>query len=230
MDPGGTFHLFPSLPTELRLKIWHHSFLARPRVVELHLWRYHYARVESDQWQSGSANPAALSASSESRREALRFYRVTVPLHGHDGARVLYINPAVDTVVVLGELQYRRLQNLFATVRSQDPDCKGLQRVGLSVACWAHDYAGATLRIWANTLFRFLDQFILLLYTERQPPGQFRGGECELVATEGESALEPYVRDTREFRNGDKWLIVGNNEMSVMSLRFLPGPASSSVA
>ena len=223
-----TFHLFPSLPTELRLKIWNASLF--PRVVELHIWRHHYAREETDNWQSGSSNPIALSICSESRREALRFYRVKISLHGGAEGRVLYINPGIDTVVVLGELQYQRLRALFATVKAQDPECKGLQRVGLSVACWTHHYAGATLRIWANTLFRFLDEFVLLLYTEREPPAGFRGGECELVPTQGEGALLRYVRDTREFRSGDRWLAVGKGEMKVMSIRFLSGSGTCLIA
>ncbi|KAM7200385.1 hypothetical protein V8F20_005362 [Naviculisporaceae sp. PSN 640] len=108
-EPITEFHLFPLLPAELRLKIWHFSFLLSPRTIELHARRTHYAadnenhysgigafgnfsgasrergggggeRGPPPKWQSQSRNPAAMSVSAEARFAALEFYRVRLPL------------------------------------------------------------------------------------------------------------------------------------------------------
>ncbi|KAL2262650.1 hypothetical protein VTK26DRAFT_575 [Humicola hyalothermophila] len=139
--PLGTFQCFPLLPPELRLKIWHMSFL--PRTVELHTWPTHYAEDElvfgsTPTWQSLSRNPAALSVNTEAREAALECYTVALPLasplardptflararsrgHGRDGGRVLYLNLEQDTVVLLGELHYTRLTRLLQWFRDAD--------------------------------------------------------------------------------------------------------------
>lgn len=78
--PVAGFHLFGDLPPELRIKIWHMTFL--PRVVELHPTRPNYARDigRQQQWQSGCSNPAALSVCSEARQIALGHFRIAYPL------------------------------------------------------------------------------------------------------------------------------------------------------
>lgn len=78
-DPGtpvASFRLFGDLPAELRIKIWHLTFL--PRVVELHPTRPNRVRDSGrqQQWQSGCSNPAALSVSSEARQIALAHFRI----------------------------------------------------------------------------------------------------------------------------------------------------------
>ncbi|KAL2275200.1 hypothetical protein FJTKL_02424 [Diaporthe vaccinii] len=78
--PVPRFHLFGELPPELRIRIWHLTFL--PRVVELHPTRPNYARDigRQQQWQSGCSNPAALSVCSEARQIALGHFRIAYPL------------------------------------------------------------------------------------------------------------------------------------------------------
>ncbi|KAG6356520.1 hypothetical protein INS49_015908 [Diaporthe citri] len=78
--PVPSFHLFGDLPPELRIKIWHLTFL--PRVVELHPTRPNYARDigRQQQWQSACSNPAALSVCSEARQIALGHFRIAYPL------------------------------------------------------------------------------------------------------------------------------------------------------
>lgn len=221
-SPPHEFTRFPDLPAELRIRIWRFSFA--PRVLELHSRRSHYARAEVGQWQSSCGNPVGFSVCAESRAEARSFYPIALPVYGGDD-RVLYLNPATDTLVVLGELEYPRLSRLFATIQSQDPTEQGLQRIGLSVACWAHEFAGATLKIWARSLFKQLEQFILLMYMERLPPTDFRGGECVLEDCKGMESFMRYVSDAREFRSGNNWMTVGKAELRVMNLHFVSNPA-----
>ncbi|KAH8652304.1 hypothetical protein BX600DRAFT_441194 [Xylariales sp. PMI_506] len=216
---GGAFHLFPQLPPELRIKIWQHSF--EPRVLEVHSRRTHYAEMQSPRWHSSCGNPAALSVDVEARTEALLHYQVALPLGG-EGERLLYLDLESDTLVILGELDYRRLSALFSGVAALDPSGRGLRRVGLSVACWAHEFAGATLSIWAKTLFRQLEQFVLLMYTERLPPPSFYGGECVLESAEGTKVYMRFVMGRgHEFKTGKSWMVVGKKEMRVMNLEFV---------
>ncbi|KAK4215081.1 hypothetical protein QBC37DRAFT_419933 [Rhypophila decipiens] len=49
-EPAAEFHLFPFLPAELRLKIWHFSFLLAPRTIELHARRTHYAADDENHY------------------------------------------------------------------------------------------------------------------------------------------------------------------------------------
>ncbi|KUI54714.1 hypothetical protein VP1G_02133 [Cytospora mali] len=77
------FHCFCDLPAEIRIKIWHLTFL--PRAVELHPTRPNYSAVHDDpgrqpMWQSGCSNPAALSVCAESRELALEHFRIPFPL------------------------------------------------------------------------------------------------------------------------------------------------------
>jgi hypothetical protein len=83
-EPKGTgsFTLFPDLPSELRIKIWHHA-LSIPRIVEMDDTRYH-GRSPPDggvaymaaHWHFRNQNPPPLlSTCSESRNEALNAYK-----------------------------------------------------------------------------------------------------------------------------------------------------------
>lgn len=132
-QPPTSFHLFRFLPAELRLRIWQLSF--EPRIVELHSRRSHYADDYKHggvaQWQSGCTNPAALSVSVEARAAALRHYcaklplAVVAPCHiaGNSTVslhRVLYVCPAVDTVVILGDADFERLGTLLSDIRFRE--------------------------------------------------------------------------------------------------------------
>jgi hypothetical protein len=83
-EPKGTgsFTLFPDLPSELRIKIWHHA-LSIPRIVEMKESRYpercspgsRETNLVPD-WQYKNKNPPPLlSTCSESRNEALQAYK-----------------------------------------------------------------------------------------------------------------------------------------------------------
>ncbi|KAF4625896.1 hypothetical protein G7Y89_g12264 [Cudoniella acicularis] len=83
-----TFHLFPNLAPELRLKIWRHACL--PRTVTV---RY---ESEKDQCVSSAKPPAILHACRESRAEALNIYKLCFGTHSKP-ARI-YFNPHQDTL------------------------------------------------------------------------------------------------------------------------------------
>ncbi|KAK9419072.1 hypothetical protein SUNI508_01049 [Seiridium unicorne] len=217
------FTLFPSLPAELRVKIWQHTFA--PRVLELHSERGHYVLPEHALWCSNCGNPVTLSVCHESREEALAFYTVALPLGDKNGDpidRFLYMNPAVDTAALLGDMGYSRLRHLFDMVKALDPAGRGLQRIGLSISSWAHGYAASMLQAWSKAVFKDLEQFLLLMYTESRPPANFRGGECVMEDCAGmEGFLGLTTGQGSRLKTGDSWMVVGKTEMRVMYLNFV---------
>ncbi|ETS83750.1 hypothetical protein PFICI_05626 [Pestalotiopsis fici W106-1] len=91
MSHFSSFHLFSSLPTEIRLEIWQYS-CSSPRVVEV------YYDAKLDQCTTITPPPAILQACSEARREALRIYK---PLFGTSTHRArIYFHPQLDTLYI----------------------------------------------------------------------------------------------------------------------------------
>ncbi|KAK7993984.1 hypothetical protein PG989_007365 [Apiospora arundinis] len=215
------FHLFPKLPLEIRLRIW--RFSLEPRVLELHSRRSHYAQAEDWPWQSNNYNPALLSVCDEARGEALAALTVALPMP-HGG--MLYCDPMRDVLTILGDSDLPRLRQLFAEIEDQDP--RGLRHLALSVACWAHDYAGPTLRIWQRALFHKLDRLTLVLYRGRDPPAGFHRGTCRLDSFE-EGSDHRYMQYLvlvdrfKQFRGhkGDSWMVVGKAQIRIEELVFM---------
>lgn len=233
------------------------SFL--PRTVELHTRRTHYAdwpehHGGAPRWKSSSRNPAALSVCIESRLAAQEFYTAALPLVAaapafsaageperrrqgratDNSSRVLYVNLEHDTVALLGDLHFERLNKLLEWFREQEESdrrkkghARGLRRLAMSTAPWAHDVGAATLRAFSRTVFRDIDEFVLFMYAEATPPLQWGGGRCEL---EEISAAEDYYRRFVVGRgkqfvdpvNGG-WMRVGRKEMRIADIRFEEG-------
>lgn len=229
------------------------SFL--PRTVELHTRRSHYADNDrhggTPKWQSQSRNPAALSVNAEARDAALECYTVALPLFAlparteaserpgdllQDSDRVLYLNLEQDTVVLLGDLQYTRLTRLLDWLRKMDKPprrrhtaaparAKGLRRLAMSVAPWAHEVGAATLKAFARTVFADLDEFVLFMYLERLPPPAWTGGLCllEEAAADTDYYRRFLIGRGRQFRMGDGWMVVGQRPMKVADISFEEG-------
>ncbi|KAJ3454840.1 hypothetical protein MRS44_013440 [Fusarium solani] len=216
--PGSSlsFHVFPHLPVELRLKIWRYSFT--PRIVEIHARRSHYAddfqHGGVPKWQSGCNNPAALSVNSEARSAALDCYPVKFPLatvapceHAGDSIndlnRVLYINPAVDTVVVLGDLDYRRMSRLLSDLTLRDPKGKGLQRLAVSASWTYHQGAGDTIRMLVQHMFPELIEMTVFIGTDYYKRGRFIFLLCITQAMVATLVLPLVLRLTVALLNGN---------------------------
>jgi len=236
-EDGSTFPRFADLPAELRLKIWHHSFL--PRVITLHTRKLHYADDSRNRgvpsWQSRNANPAQLSVSVEARQAAQEHYSVSLPLAVErtceragesplDRHRRLFLSPRADVVAVLGELNVVRVQLLLRYLQQQDPRRRGLRRLGVSAGCFAHQGGGRSLRVYAKTIFRGLDELVLFMYNERMPPDSWPdGGECDLSDCRTTDYYRRFVLGRgAELRDGDGWVRVGgrNAELQVADLVF----------
>ncbi|KAK0716122.1 hypothetical protein B0H67DRAFT_489774 [Lasiosphaeris hirsuta] len=246
----GTFPYFPLLPAELRLKIW--ALSLAPRTIELHTRRTHYAdsdahRRRVPQWQSLSRNPALLAVSAEARAAALEFYTVALPLAApfgrkggygaferpgdmlSDSDRVLYISLEADTVVLLGDLHYGRLTTLLEWFRAQDVGRgragKGVRRLAMGVAQWAHEVGARTLKAFARSVFADLEEFVLFMYKERMPPEEWTGGRCVLeeACLDDDYYRRFVIGKGKQFREGNGWMAVGKRPMKVVDLQFLDG-------
>lgn len=87
---GATFHPFPRLPLELRLKIWRSS-LPGPRLIRI--------SVEDGSFKSNTPHPLGLQICKESREETLRIYQLSIavePSKNH-----IYINTDHDGLLLL---------------------------------------------------------------------------------------------------------------------------------
>ncbi|KAI8417559.1 hypothetical protein FOFC_00114 [Fusarium oxysporum] len=235
--PSLSFHVFSYLPVELRLKIWRYSF--SPRCVEIHARRSHYAddfqHGGVPKWQSRCKNPVALSVNSEARSAALDYYPVKLPLatvapyeHAGDSIndlnRVLYINPAVDTLVVLGDLDYRRMSQLLSGLSLRDPKGRGLQRLAVSASWTYHQGAGDTIRMLVKHMFPELLELTVFMYAEKMPPIDWAGGVCALEDCSGTDYYKRYAMGRgQQMMDGDKWMVIGKKEIRVMELTFRPG-------
>jgi len=247
-EPFTSFPLFPLLPPELRNHIWSLSHL--PRTIELHSLRTHYAddfsRHSTPRWQSTSRNPTTLSVCLESRLSALAHYTIALPLclphtgpflvgDARDGDRILYFNPEEDTLVLLGDLNYGRLAFLMEWVRKQEHATtrkrrkegrgKGLRRIAMSVAPWSHMVGAQTLKAFARTVFADVEEFVLFVYKESVPPGEWKGGRVVLEeADEEEDSYRRFVVGRgMQFREGERWMVVGKRPIKVVDIKFLEG-------
>lgn len=240
VDPQARgFRFFPLLPAELRIRVWELSF--EPRVVELHTRRLHYAddfrHGGHIYWHSQCANPAALSVSLEAREVALARYSVAVPLavapqgRGREVAgdsvadlhHRLYLDPASDTVALLGELDLSLLRSLFEVVRQADPTGRGVRRLGVSAACFKHQ---GLLSMYAKTVFRDIDELVLFMYVWPMPPERWSQGLCVLEDCADKDFFRRWEMTVgKHFKTPDgQWLKVGkaNREIRIMDLLFLP--------
>ncbi|KAL8350082.1 hypothetical protein RB598_005427 [Gaeumannomyces tritici] len=237
--PPAGFRFFPLLPAELRIRVWELSF--EPRVVELHTRRLHYAddfrHGGQIYWHSQCANPAALSVNVEAREMALARYSVTIPLTippqgrrrasaadpGADAYHRLYLDPASDTVALLGELDLSLLRSLFGVVRAADPTGRGVRRLGVSAACFKHQ---GLLSMYAKTVFRDVDELVLFMYVWSVPPEPWSQGRCVLEDCADKDFLRRWEMTVgKHFKSPDgQWLRVGkaNKEIRIMDLLFLP--------
>lgn len=202
--PLTNFHAFGNLPPELRIKIWHLSFL--PRVVELHpTWPNHDAAGGDDsrqqeqqhQWQSGCSNPAALSVCSEAREIALKHFRIAYSLASPFSGtsfideptfrrRTLYISPEYDTVALLGPFNCIKLSNLLDSFRDADLKGKGISNLALSTAGQGSDESVTSN--FDTTILKDLEQLILFTYGELLPPPKWSAGSAGIDEQLQESA------------------------------------------
>ncbi|KAI4862079.1 hypothetical protein F4820DRAFT_36954 [Hypoxylon rubiginosum] len=223
------FPSFPLLPAELRIKIWNASF--EPRVVELHKTP-DVSVVDNtpklgfgpSPWLSNCSNPAALSICSEARELALKHFAVPLavfaPRRGELCRRPLYLDPASDLLVIVGDVDYLGLADLFDAAQARDPGRRRIQRLGLSVTCWLRNFQFENHFPWDKILFSVdVEELVLLMYDQQRPPARFRDGECAVKDVGGMDSF------TRLFSSAMLERLK-TGRLRLMNLDFIPGPSS----
>ncbi len=153
------FSLFPKLPTELRLRIWRLS-VERHRLIEVEVealpdsgddaHRPPYSTTNALNKLISSRNYAVtvqgfrlhsklLRVNSESRKEALRFYRVHIPCYLRASRRVersikstLYFNPEYDFIQLeAGGPVETTFVDFLHDIRAYDPRDAGLVNLAI---------------------------------------------------------------------------------------------------
>ncbi|KAI1645530.1 uncharacterized protein F4817DRAFT_175572 [Daldinia loculata] len=103
-----------------------------------------------------------MSACSKSRTLALEHFTILLPVFKSEPntsvSRYLYFSPASDLLVFIGDADRMRLFDIFRTVQQQDPAHRGLQRVGVSLSCWAYNFNYAAPNLWEEAFLRYKRQ------------------------------------------------------------------------
>ncbi|QGI61317.1 hypothetical protein CEK26_005284 [Fusarium fujikuroi] len=137
----------------------------------------------------------------------------------NDPDRVLYINPAVDTVAVLGDLDYGRISRLLKGLRTSDPEGQGLQKFAVSASWTYHQGAGDTIRMLAKHMFPELEEMTVFMYDEKMPPADWTGGTCELQDCNHTDYYKRYAMGRgQQMRDGDRWVPFARSHIARVTL------------
>jgi hypothetical protein len=130
---------FSSLPTELRLKIWHFSCLT-PRPIEIRtddwpgqisLYRTrHGTKIHDIHWVAKCAAPAPLSVCHESREEALKVFTLRLEVLASEDYTI-YNNPLLDTVYGSFEWHQEFVFMLLRDIRAFEEEEIGIGKLAL---------------------------------------------------------------------------------------------------
>jgi 2EXR family len=130
---------FSSLPTELRLNIWHFSCLI-PRLIEIRTddWpgqislypTRHGTKIHDIHWVTKCPAPAPLSVCHESREEALKVFRLRFEVLASEDYTI-YINPLLDTVYGNFKWHQEFVFMLLRDMRAFDEEEIGIRKLAL---------------------------------------------------------------------------------------------------
>ncbi|UQC81718.1 uncharacterized protein CLUP02_07204 [Colletotrichum lupini] len=186
-EQDSVFHRFPDLPYELRRKIWR-MHLERPRIVVIRGVPDGSGVQASGNnlgnmacnahWYCENRSPALFRVCDESRREAVSFFRIWLPMrslapdsHGFPDLKHrnpawdrIYINPDWDLVLYQGATRSLTMPILASDLLAHDPLGRGVAHYGSNdwpQSIWQVDpdpgFGMATL----NESFACLETFVL---------------------------------------------------------------------
>lgn len=108
----------------------------------------------------------------------------------------------------------------------------GLYRLCISASNFTHTFGGRMLRDAARDVFYDVENFALAIGRNARgeaPPDWWEEGTCALEefpsdehpGDDGYKALSEGIG--HQFKDGDRWIVVGKREMRIVSLRFEHG-------
>ncbi|VUC32443.1 unnamed protein product [Clonostachys rosea] len=131
-----SFHLFPRLPVEVRLKIWENALSARRRLLTVRLAPSDLSKASASYTTSVVEKPRISplwSICQESRQAAHEFFRLPVHI-GKD--LTLWVNPENDHVFITDfQIETHVLVHFINDLKTSDPQSIGLLHIALDSLC-----------------------------------------------------------------------------------------------
>jgi hypothetical protein len=185
---GPTFHRFPTLPLELRLRIWHFA-LQIPYMINLHMgWQLDpYSNACTKYLYASSNIPRPLLfVNWEARAAALSAY---LPgFYNQSGTKVVWINPKLDTLY---------LDGLLVDLLVKYCVVKWIERVAFPVEDWLilNNY-GMPMMPWRTRILcehmRALREVQLVTWDELKWSGTWISWKNRSLRSDPESDLEAW--------------------------------------
>ncbi|KAM0354973.1 hypothetical protein ACHAPU_000817 [Fusarium lateritium] len=174
-SPFASFPQFLKLPPELRRMIWHHA-MAYHRLINVEL----RGQTGCTPYFDGSTMSPLFQTTSESRREAERFYRVQIPGTAYGkyerGVKgTLYLCPELDIVSINAAFNpLGGVMDFAHDVWKYDPERIGLVNVGIPADVCINDAKKMTdkLRYRRNHLWKVISRFENVVFVQVTAPHQ----------------------------------------------------------
>jgi 2EXR family protein len=189
---------FSTLPTELRLRIWHFSCLDA-RVIEVRTndwsgnWNISFlpnrngTEIRTIQWETKCPPPVALCVCHESRKEALKVYTLRFEVLA-SGAYTIYLNPVLDTVYGNFKWQSEFMAILMHEMKAFDEEEIGIRNLALPLR---YGWIG-----WNSS--RTLSSLTLIIENSFEPYWEDWDEDTVLVVPTTDSEVRTWEQEGRE--------------------------------
>jgi 2EXR family len=189
---------FSTLPTELRLRIWHFSCLDA-RVIEVRTndwpgnWNISFlpnrngTEIRTIQWETKCPPLVALCVCHESRKEALKVYTLRFEVLA-SGAYTIYLTPVLDTVYGNFKWQSEFMAILMHEMKAFDEEEIGIRNLALPLC---YGWTG-----WNSS--RTLSSLTLIIENSFEPYWEDWDEDTVLVAPTTDSEVRTWEQEGRE--------------------------------
>ena len=190
---------FSTLPTELRLKIWHYSCLS-PRLIELRTDDYpgnwnisffpsrHGTKVRTIEWATKCPAPASLGACHESREVALKVYTLRFEVLACR-FYTIYINPLLDKIYMNFKWDPEFRDMLLGDMKAFDGEEIGIRHLALPLC---NGLVG-----WDRLHLDSLSSLTLVIEDSLEPYWQDWGEDAVLISPTTNTEVRKWEKEGR---------------------------------